>query len=47
MIGFIMMYYDTSEENEYGDDPCYGILRFMIDRITKIKVMGKGQSRKQ
>lgn len=32
MIGFVMMYHDTAEENEYGDEEAYGILRFMIDR---------------
>ncbi|WP_416150111.1 GNAT family N-acetyltransferase [Salipaludibacillus sp. HK11] len=38
MIGFIMMYHDTAGENEYGNEACYGILRFMIDK----KYQGKG-----
>lgn len=40
MIGFIMMYHDTAEENEYGDDEAYGILRFMIDRRYQNKGYG-------
>ncbi|HHY81177.1 MAG TPA: GNAT family N-acetyltransferase [Clostridiales bacterium] len=40
MIGFIMMYHDTAEENEYGDEDAYGILRFMID--TKYQNKGYG-----
>ncbi|WP_196493887.1 GNAT family N-acetyltransferase [Ornithinibacillus caprae] len=42
MIGFIMLYHDTTEENEYGDEPCYGILRLMIDR----RFQGKGYGKK-
>ena len=41
MIGFIMMYHDTAEENEYGDEACYGILRFMIDKNFQGKGYGK------
>ncbi|WP_208394335.1 GNAT family N-acetyltransferase [Shouchella lehensis] len=41
MIGFIMMYHDTAEENEYGDEDCYGILRFMIDKRYQGKGLGK------
>ncbi|QTD42986.1 GNAT family N-acetyltransferase [Sporosarcina sp. Te-1] len=41
MVGFIMMYYDTAEENEFGDEACYGILRFMIDRRYQGKGYGK------
>jgi len=40
MIGFIMMYHDTAEENEYGDEEAYGILRFMIDRRYQNKGYG-------
>lgn len=40
MIGFIMMYHDTAEENEYGDEEAYGILRFMIDRKYQNKGFG-------
>ncbi|MCG7344909.1 GNAT family N-acetyltransferase [Sporosarcina sp. ACRSL] len=40
MIGFIMMYNDTAEENEYGDEAAYGILRFMIDRKYQNKGFG-------
>ncbi|WP_416150104.1 hypothetical protein ACM26V_03670 [Salipaludibacillus sp. HK11] len=43
MIGFIMMYHDTAEENEYGNKACYGVLRFMIDK----KYQGNGMVRKQ
>ncbi|MBB4826646.1 diamine N-acetyltransferase [Sporosarcina luteola] len=42
MIGFIIMYHDTAEENEYGDEEAYGILRFMIDK----KYQGKGYGTK-
>lgn len=42
MIGFIMMYHDTAEENEYGDEEAYGILRFMID----VKYQNKGYGTK-
>ncbi|GAA0343624.1 GNAT family N-acetyltransferase [Bacillus carboniphilus] len=42
MIGFIMMYHDTAEENEYGNESCYGVLRFMIDK----KYQGKGYGKK-
>lgn len=42
MIGFIMMYHDTAEENEYGDEDAYGILRFMID----MKFQNKGYGTK-
>ncbi|MBM7839427.1 diamine N-acetyltransferase [Alkalihalobacillus xiaoxiensis] len=41
MVGFIMMYHDTAEENEYGDEEAYGILRFMIDRKYQGKGLGK------
>ncbi|WP_054711231.1 GNAT family N-acetyltransferase [Bacillus sp. JCM 19041] len=41
MIGFIMMYHDTAEENEYGDEDSYGILRFMIDKKYQGKGLGK------
>ncbi|GGA77621.1 GNAT family N-acetyltransferase [Ornithinibacillus halotolerans] len=40
MVGFIMMAYDTAEENEYGDEPCYHILRFMIDERYQKKGYG-------
>ncbi|WP_042144296.1 GNAT family N-acetyltransferase [Paucisalibacillus sp. EB02] len=40
MIGFIMMYHDTAEENEYGDEEAYGILRFMIDKKYQNKGFG-------
>jgi len=40
MIGFIMMYHDTAEENEYGDEDAYGILRFMIDAKFQNKGYG-------
>ena len=39
MIGFIMMYHDTAEENDYGEE-AYGILRFMIDRRYQNKGYG-------
>ncbi|PIB63289.1 GNAT family N-acetyltransferase, partial [Pseudomonas sp. 2995-1] len=42
MVGFIMMYYVTAEENEFGDESAYGILRFMIDK----KYQGKGFGKK-
>ena len=41
MIGFIMLYHDTANENEYGDEPCYGILRFMIDQRYQNQGYGK------
>ncbi len=41
MIGFIMMYYDTVDENEYGNEAAYGILRFMIDKKHQGKGFGK------
>lgn len=41
LIGFTMMYYETAEENEYGDEPCYGMNRFMIDK----QYQGKGYGR--
>lgn len=41
MIGFIMMYHDTPKENEYGDEACYGVLRFMIDK--RFQGMGYGK----
>ncbi|MCM1988895.1 GNAT family N-acetyltransferase [Oceanirhabdus seepicola] len=41
VIGFIMMYYDTAEENDYGDEECYGICRFMIDKRFQGKGYGK------
>jgi len=40
MVGFVMMYHDTAEENEYGDEEAYGILRFMIDRKYQNKGFG-------
>ncbi|MFD2044220.1 GNAT family N-acetyltransferase [Ornithinibacillus salinisoli] len=40
MIGFIMMYYDNAEENEYGNESCYGILRLMIDKRYQNKGYG-------
>lgn len=40
MIGFIMMYHDTADENEYGDEEAYGILRFMIDKRFQNKGYG-------
>ncbi|WP_047984082.1 GNAT family N-acetyltransferase [Ornithinibacillus californiensis] len=46
MIGFIMMYHDTAEENEYGEEPCYGILRFMIDYRYQNKGYGKQAMKK-
>jgi diamine N-acetyltransferase len=41
MIGFTLMYHDEAEENEFGDDSCYGICRFMIDQ----KFQGNGYGR--
>lgn len=40
LIGFIMMYRDTAEENDYGDEESYGILRFMIDKRYQNKGYG-------
>ena len=31
-IGFVMMGYDTAEENDYASEASYYICRFMIDR---------------
>ena len=42
MVGFTMMYHDDPEENEFGDDSCYGICRFMIDQ----RFQGKGYGKK-
>lgn len=42
MIGFIMMYHDTAEENEHANEACYGILRLMIDK----KYQGQGYGKK-
>ncbi len=42
MIGFVMMYHDTAEENEDGDEECYGICRFMIDK----RYQGNGYGKK-
>jgi diamine N-acetyltransferase len=39
MIGFAEFYYDTSDE--YDDDPCYVINRFMIDKQYQNKGFGK------
>lgn len=41
MVGFIMMYHDTAEENEFEDEACYGILRFMIDKRYQGQGYGK------
>ena len=40
MIGFTWFYYDTVT-NEYDDEPCYVILRFMIDKQYQNKGLGK------
>ena len=32
VVGFIMIHRDSSEENEYGNEAAYGILRLMIDK---------------
>ncbi|MGE8205721.1 GNAT family N-acetyltransferase [Heyndrickxia sp. NPDC080065] len=41
MVGFILMYYDNADENEYGDENCYGVLRFMIDKRYQGRGYGK------
>lgn len=41
MIGFTMIYHDSAEENEFGDEDCYGICRFMIDKKYQRKGLGK------
>lgn len=39
MIGFTWFYYDTT--GEYDSEPCYVILRFMIDKQYQNKGFGK------
>ena len=41
VIGLSMMYYDTGEEDNYSDEPYYGIRRFMIDKDHQGKGYGK------
>lgn len=41
VIGFTMMYHDTVEENDHGDEECYGICRFMIGDEFQGKGYGK------
>ncbi|WIV11551.1 GNAT family N-acetyltransferase [Proteiniborus sp. MB09-C3] len=40
VIGFVMMYHDTAEENDYSEES-YGVCRFMIDRDFQGKGYGK------
>lgn len=40
-IGFVMMGYDTAEENDYASEASYYICRFMIDR----QCQGQGYGR--
>lgn len=40
VIGFVMMYHDTAEENDYSEES-YGVCRFMIDREYQGKGYGK------
>ena len=40
VVGFIMMYHDTAEDNEYGDEAAYGILRLMFDKNYQNKGLG-------
>lgn len=41
VVGFVMMYHDDAEENEYADEACYGICRFMIGKQYQGKGYGK------
>lgn len=41
VIGLTMIFYITSEKNDYGDEPAYDICRFMIDKSYQ----GKGYGR--
>jgi len=41
VIGLTMVFYVTAEENEDGDEPCYDICRFMIDKDHQGKGYGK------
>ena len=41
VIGLTMLLYVTAEENTDGDDPCYDICRFMIDKDHQGKGYGK------
>ena len=40
VIGFVMMYHDTAEENDYSEES-YGVCRFMIDKDFQGKGYGK------
>ncbi|PKR76801.1 N-acetyltransferase [Halalkalibacillus sediminis] len=41
LIGFLLMCYEHSEENEYGDENCYHLVRFMIDKQYQGQGLGK------
>ena len=41
LLGFTMFCYYTAEKNEYGDEPCYFIYRFMIDKKYQNKGFGR------
>ena len=41
LIGFTMFGYDTADENEHDNEPCYFIARFMIDKRHQNKGFGK------
>lgn len=41
VIGLTMVLYVTAEENTDGEDPCYDICRFMIDKDHQGKGYGK------
>ena len=41
VVGFAMMGYETSEENDFDDEPCYFVCRFMIDEKFQGRGLGK------
>jgi len=41
MVGFTMFGYDTAGASEYGDEACYSICRFMIDKRYQKKGFGR------
>jgi diamine N-acetyltransferase len=41
MVGFTMFEYNTAEENDYDDEACYFIFRFMIDKNYQGRGFGK------
>ena len=40
MVGFAMMGYEAAGDNEYGDEPAYWLVRFMIEKRQQKRGLG-------